>query len=118
MKHYKELLLKKLSASGWELIEQDDNTDWWLDEAWRVKSTAQHWGEEIYILFLVDPQYDGTKKDTAVWAVMAVKKVPNQRPTGDQGIVEMDLQKGKLDQKLEAFIQGINAYRNDIGLDS
>ena len=116
MKHYKELLLKKLSASGWELIERDDNTDWWLDEAWRVKSSQQHWGEEIYILFLVDPQYEGTKKDTAVWAVMAAKTVPDERPTGNQGIIAMRLQKGRFDQKLEGFVQGINEYRNSIGL--
>lgn len=116
MKHYKELLLKKLSVSGWELMEQDDNTDWWLDEAWRVKSTAQHWGEEIYILFLVDPQYEGTKKDTAVWAVMAAKEVPIERPTGSQGIIQMDLQKGKFDEKLQRFVQGINDFRDNIGL--
>ncbi len=116
MKYYKKLLLKKLSSSGWDLIEQDDNTDWWLDEAWRVKSTRQHWGEEIYILFLVDPQYEGTKKDTAVWAVMAEKEVPNERPTGNQGIITMDLQKGKVGQKLEGFVQGINEYRDNIGL--
>jgi hypothetical protein len=116
MKHYKELLLQKLSTTGWELIEQDDDTDWWLDETWRIKSIQQGWGEEIYILFLVDPQYEGTKKDTAVWAVMAVNEVPTERPIGNQGIIEMDLVKGKFDQKLEGFVQGINEYRNKIGL--
>ena len=39
MKHYKELLLKKLSDSGWVLIEQDNDTDWWLEESWKIKKT-------------------------------------------------------------------------------
>jgi len=116
MKHYKELLLKKLADSGWKLTEQDNDTDWWLEEAWKIKSIQQKWGEEIYILFLVDPQYEGTKKSQAVWAVMAVKEVPEDRPLSDEGIFEMDLQKGKFDQKLEEFVQGINVYRNNIGL--
>ncbi len=115
MKHYKGLLLKTLSASGWELTQQNDDTDWWLDEAWRVRSTQQHWGEEIYILFLVDPQYEGTKKDTAVWAVMATKELPNERPIGNEGIITMGLQKGKFDQKMQGFVQAINDYRSNIG---
>jgi hypothetical protein len=87
-----------------------------LDEAWRVKSAQQQWGKEIFILFLVDRQHEGTKKDTAEWTVTAVKAVPKERPTGNQGIIEMDLQKEKLDQKLEAFVRGINEYRNNVGL--
>lgn len=116
MKHYKELLLKKLADSGWELVAQDDDTDWWLEQSWKIKSIQQNWGEEIYILFLVDPQYEGTKKSQAVWAVMAVNEVPTERPLGDEGVIQMDLVKGKFDQKLQDFVEGINEYRNTIGL--
>jgi hypothetical protein len=112
MKHYKELLLKKLSNTGWELVEQDDDFDWWLEEAWKIKSIHQSYGLELYILFLVDPQYEGFKKSQAVWAVMAVKEIPNNRPIDNEEIIEMDLQKGKFDQKLENFVSGINKYRN------
>ena len=116
MKHYKELLLNKLTTSGWELIEQDTDTDWWLEEIWRIKSTKQNWGEELNILFLVDPQFEGNNKSQAVWAIMAMKGIPSERPIGDEGIIQMDLVKGKFDQKLETFVQGINEYRNNIGL--
>ena len=116
MKHYKELLLSKLSVSGWELTEQDDDTDWWLEEIWRIRSVQQNWGAEVCILFLVDPQYEGRKKSQAVWAVMAANEVPAERPIGDEGIVLMDLMKGKFDQKLADFVRGINEYRNNIGL--
>lgn len=44
------------------------------------------------------------------------KKVPNNRPPSDEGIFEIDLQKGNFDQKLEEFLQGINDHRNKINL--
>lgn len=47
---------------------------------------------------------------------MAVNEVPTERPLGDEGIVQMDLVKGKFDQKLQDFVEGINEYRNTIGL--
>ena len=116
MKHYKELLLKKLSNSGWELVEKSDDTDWWLEEHWKVKSNQQNWGLEIYILFLVDPQYEGTIKSQAIWAIQAVKKIPVQRPIDNEELIEMDLVKGKFDKKLESFIEGINEFRNNTSL--
>ena len=116
MKYYKELLLKKLTDSGWELEEQNNDTDWWLEEYWKVKSIKDSWGKEIYIMFLVDPQYDGSNKSQAVWAVMAVIEIPEDRPLGNEGIILMDLQKGSFDQKLEDFVLGVNEYRNKIGL--
>ena len=116
MKHYKELLLNKLTTSGWELIEQDSDTDWWLEDSWRIKSVKQNWGEELNILFLVDPQFEGNDKSQAVWAIMAIKSIPSERPIGDEGIIQMDLVKGKFEQKLEDFVQGVNEYRNKIGL--
>lgn len=113
MKHYKEILLNKLTLSGWELIQQDTDTDWWLEESWGIKSVKQNWGEELNILFLVDPQFEGSDKSQAVLAIMATKSIPHERPIGDEGIVQMDLVKGKFDQKLEAFIQSINEYRDN-----
>jgi hypothetical protein len=47
---------------------------------------------------------------------MAVNEIPTERPIGSEGITEMDLQKGKFNQKLEAFVSSINEYRNNIGL--
>ena len=47
---------------------------------------------------------------------MAIKSIPSERPIGDEGIIQMDLVKGKFEQKLEDFVQGVNEYRNKIGL--
>ena len=94
------------------MIEKNDDTDWWLEETWKIKSINQAYGLELYILFLVDPQYDGSNKSQAVWAVSAVEEMPNHRPIDNEEIVQMDMQKGKFDQKLETFVLGINEFRN------
>ena len=116
MKYYKSLLLKKLIDSGWELLEQLDDTDWWLDEMWKVKSVKQYWGYQIFISFLVDLQYVGNNKGSAVWAVVATNTIPTERPINHEYIIEMDLVKGKFDQKLEAFVHGINKHRDEVRL--
>lgn len=114
MKYYKELLLKKLTQSGWELSERVDDTDWWLDECWRIISTRASWGDEIFILFLVDPQYEGLNKHKAVWAVMATTELPDARPSDDGAIILVDLQKGKYEQKLDEFVSGIDRFRSQL----
>ncbi len=111
MKYYKELLLKKLCDSGWELIEQDDETDWWLEELWTVKSIKKNWGQELKILFLVDPQYEGRIKSRGVWAVMASEKTPKERPL-NPGISQITLSKGNFEQNLNEFVSIINEFRS------
>jgi hypothetical protein len=112
MKYYKELLLKELTNTGWELAEEDDNTDWWLESYWKIKSVKQNYGQEIFVIFLVDPQYDGHNKSSAVWAVGAFEKIPTERPMEDC-ISEMCMMKGKFDEKLTEFVRKINEYRNE-----
>ena len=112
MKYYKELLLKKLSDDGWELTTQDDETDWWLEEYWIIKSVKQSYGYTLHVLFLVDPMYDGNKKSQAVWAIAAAETLPANRPINDECLVEMDLQKGKFDIKLNTFVEEINEQRS------
>lgn len=112
MKYYKELLLAKLIDTGWELVYQDDDTEWWLEEYWTIKSVHQNWGYEILILFLVDPMYEGNDKSQAVWAVGAATNLPINRPIYSECFIEMDLQKGKFDVKLSKFVVGINEHRD------
>ena len=111
MKYYKELLLKKLSDTGWELVEENEDTDWWLESWWRIRSNKQFYGYEIFILFLVDPMYDGNNKSSAVWAVGAHEEIPTRRPI-NEGVCEMDLVKGKFDEKLTKFVGALNEHRN------
>ncbi len=113
MRTYKKLLLKKLTESGWELVTRENECEWWLEESWKIKSIRQNWGFELYILFLVDPMYEGNDKSQAVWAVGAALKIPLNRPVKSECFLAMDLQKGQYDSKLSEFVTGISEYRNN-----
>lgn len=63
MATYKDLLLKALMDNGWEQTEvNEEGIDWWGDEVWKIKSNRQQWGLELYLTFLVDPQWDMPRK--------------------------------------------------------
>ena len=112
MNYYKEQLLKKLSNDGWELLEEDDNTDWWLESYWNVKSVKQNYSLAFHVLFLVDPMYVGQNKGSAVWAVGAYKELPSECPL-EGSICMMRMMKGKFDEKLGEFVTCVNEYRNE-----
>jgi hypothetical protein len=114
MKTYQKDLLAKLTEDGWELILQEDYTDWWSNGYWKIKSVKNNWGLEIYIHFLVDPHYDGPKKETAVWAVAASSVLPADRLEAENGISLMALSKGKFNENLSEFVREINNYRNRV----
>ena len=111
MKHYKELLLKKLSENGWELQEIDDDTPWWLESSWKIKSVHQNYGYQIYILFLVDRGYEGHNKEIAISQIGAYTKVPGSYSLAED-IATMPMWRGKFDSKLRVFVNEIGIHRN------
>jgi hypothetical protein len=113
MGEYKQQLLRLLIEHGWELEERVDGEEWWLEEAWKIRSTRQRWGYEIYLVFLVDPMDAGDKK-RRVWAIAAFESLPVQRPLGG-GIATMDMQKGRFDEKVRLLVGTIDAHRNAVG---
>jgi hypothetical protein len=117
MKHYKKLLLDKLSQCGWELTSQEDGAEWWLEEIWPVKSTSTNWGYELLISFLVDPQYAGTKKSQSVWLISATEELPDSWTKYNEcSVAQMNLVKGKFDEKLSQFVELVNIHRNLVNL--
>jgi hypothetical protein len=111
MKHYKELLLRALMDSGWELVERVEGEEWWLEEWWKIRSVKQHWGYELFIVFLTDPMYAGVEKHRNVWAIAAFTELPGRRPL-DEGIATIALQKGKFDTNLGSLIGAIDQHRH------
>ncbi len=110
MKHYKRLLLSKLVDNGWELEEINSDTDWWVEEFWVIKSTRNKRGYELTIFFLVDPQFAGTDKSKAVWAVSAATEMKYDRVSAENGVALMDLVRGKFDTRLSAFVDMLNIH--------
>lgn len=47
-----------MHQSGWKFHEQADSIDWWLGKYWKIKSIQKSWGMELYILFLINPEYE------------------------------------------------------------
>ncbi len=114
MQHYKQLLLEKLTNNGWELVEIDDDTDWWLDEIWTIKSTRQKWGHELKVLFLVNPLYEGHVANSPVQELVVVEQIPDNRPIGDIGIATISLHRGRFDIQLALFTNQLEDYRNNL----
>jgi hypothetical protein len=56
MRPFKRQLLGLLSESGWELVSRDDDTNWWVEEHWLVRSVRENWGQELVLSFLVEPR--------------------------------------------------------------
>jgi len=113
---YKIQLKELLLENDWELEEIDDETDWWLEELWVVSSSKQNWGYKLYLHFLVDLQYEGNNKSSAVSAISASQKPAKSYTEANDHIAEMCLQKGKFNENLKLFVQEINQHRNENGL--
>lgn len=110
MKHYQLQVNKFLVDAGWELVSIDRDVEWWSAEEWTVVSRREGWGTKIWINFLVDPQYDGQKKESAVWAVSASLSRPKERVEAESGTL-MDLVKGHFQAKLEGFVASLDELR-------
>ena len=73
-------LLNQLSEHGWRVASVKEILEWWADEMWFLESEWSPVGSPAYVTFLVDPQFDGSrKKGEAVWAVMASPAKPMSR---------------------------------------
>ena len=81
MKTQREEILARLAHHGWRARPcEDEGLEWWADEMWLLESTWSPVGSRAYVTFLVDPQFEGVRKQgEAVWAVMASPGKPGGR---------------------------------------
>lgn len=112
MPTYKEQLLAGLTSRGWERVEIDEEgTDWWADEHWRIRSIREAWGLDIVLTFLVDPNFVGPrKKGQAICAIGASADTPCDRLDVLKDI-ELCMYKRRFDEKLESFLGQLDEYR-------
>ena len=114
MQAYKSQLRRRLAEHGWEVVEVIDSDAWWADEFWKVQSRRNLWGFELVLTFLVNPLWDAPrKKGRGVWAVGVTQGIPADRLSAEQGVAELCLMKGHFDEKLEAFVVSLDAYRDN-----
>jgi hypothetical protein len=56
-------LIVKLAEHGWSVVHRERNDiDWWADEIWTVESEWAPRGLNVYLTWLVDPQWDDYRK--------------------------------------------------------
>jgi len=80
---------------------------------WRVRSTKQNWGLELFITFLIDPQWDGahTGDKPQVWAIVATERLPESwSPTEKVALLSMS--KRHFSAKLDEFADAVAAFRD------
>jgi hypothetical protein len=109
---FRTLLRGRLDHDGWEVAAIDDDTDWWVDQHWKIKSTRQANGLTLFLNFMVDPMYEGADKSGAVWSITASTCLPSGRTDTKNQIAEMVLQTGRLIPNLNEFICQLNTYRD------
>ncbi len=71
----------KLVENGWITINKNKNpSEWWADEQRLIESKWTPNGLQIYLTFLVDPQWDDhRKKGQGVWSVGTSLVKPTSR---------------------------------------
>src|SRR5262245_6101489 len=106
------MLLKLLGEHGWDLVSRDSDTDWWVEERWRIRAVRENWGEELIVSFLVEPQHEGRNKSAAVWAVAATADVARDRSDAERGIALVSVAKGKLKERLPVLVRRLDEHRH------
>ena len=74
-----------LPDSGWRLAERQQPAEhWWIDELWTLEAVWRPQGRRAYLIFLVDPQWEGPRRfGEGVWAVACSKTLPGDRTSAD-----------------------------------
>ena len=59
----KRQLEEALLSSGWRIAEREPITaEWWVDEIWTIESVWRPVGFTLFLSFLVDLVYSGTRR--------------------------------------------------------
>lgn len=100
-----------MKERGWDVAEvHDPPDDWWADEHLALESRWAPVGARVFLTFLVDPQWEGSRmKGEAVWAVIASTKPLEQRPSSADG-AWLTLGHG-WESRLSDFVTEVDALR-------
>lgn len=111
-------LMQTLEANGWqvEVVGNDDaesfGVGWWVDEAWRLTSVWSPTNTKVYLMFIIDPQADTSKrkKGESISAVKAALTSATQ-PHWHEGGTVLYLRAGWRDA-LPDFINKVALFRS------
>lgn len=99
-----------LRRHGWELSEIKNEAEWYAVEHWFFKSIQQAYGETIIVSSMIDPQCDNS---STILYIRAGNNIPTYWSYAEGQIAEFYMGgRGDFKQKLSAFVEEINDYRN------
>jgi hypothetical protein len=85
------ILKKTFDKYGWELVETQISTDWWIAEIWLIKSTWSPTDCYVFLSFRVDEELeDKTKRNFNVWSIKLSLNQPLQWQNDNFGIDTSD----------------------------
>ncbi len=111
-KNFRDQIRAALTRSGWQVVQIDGESDWWADEHWTIRSATQAYGCTLVVSFLVDPQYDGPRKSSAIWEIPVGTTRLLDRLDDENRIAVLGMQKGHFAEKLDSFILEMNRHRD------
>jgi hypothetical protein len=111
---YQDQLGDVLKQHGWDVVNRQDRGEWWDAASWQIESRRNQWGLSIILSFLVDPPYEGNRRESAVWAVAANSTQPQDRLEAEDAIALVSIRDFRFPDRLEYFVDEIDAYRNQL----
>ncbi len=104
----KDRILETLEENGWKRSAVDRNCDWWADEFWRLSSVWSPAGTRAWLVFLVDPMWEGNRRPgEGVWAV-AVDAAQRKERSGWAFVMPLGR---RWERGLEELVAALRAIR-------
>lgn len=106
----RSLLAGKLMEHGWNIVHREQKElEWWADEIWTVESEWSPKGFQVFLTWLVDPQWDRGRPGEKVWLVGTCL----HRPTNHEEAERAPMFSIKhWPMELGDFLKGLDDLRN------
>jgi hypothetical protein len=110
----RDQIVERLTRADWERTGTVEIDEWWSDGCWRIRSTKPPVPVELYLTFLVDPQWDraNTGEPPPIWAIRVTGQVPDN-PAPTDSLVDVPFASRKVSARLDALVEHLESYRDE-----
>lgn len=113
MKEFKKQIQERLEKINWEIDSINEGTEWWLNEYWTIKTKIDPLKNKCFLLFKVDPLYEGNNKiKPTIVEIELFSFYPESRVEKKNLITTIDMRKRKFNSKLDEFILEFEEWIN------
>lgn len=107
-----EITIEELKNNGWIVQTSEQKLNWWIDEAFELKSMWNPVGTKIYLTLDVDPETTSNRrKGEMIISVSLSKSIPTSRLSTEQFTFYLS----ELDDKgIKKLVTTANELRNEI----